>query len=234
MWSISNVKEQAKRVLNGTYWSAFLVCLLVAIVNGNYSNTFRYTYEHKDYYLTNSNYIKIAVGLLVIMVIRILIGYILDVGSRRYLLDLCKGHNNIGTIGYGFCKSRYTNIVKTMLYKNILLFLWSLLLIIPGIIMSYAYRFVPYLLADNPNMKPSRALELSMDMTDGHKWNLFVFDLTFLGWYILGSIAFGIGIFFVFPYQETALTEVYNQLKLTAITDKLTCYKELSEPEEVV
>jgi uncharacterized membrane protein len=78
-------------------------------------------------------------------------------------------------LGYGFHNGYYFNIVKTMLWKSALNFLWFLLLIIPGIVKSYAYRMVPYILSDNPNIEYSRAIELSVKMTDDEKLNMRVF-----------------------------------------------------------
>ena len=71
----------------------------------------------------------------------------------------------------------------------------------PGIIKSYAYRMVPYILADNPKMDAMEAIALSRKMMDGQKWNTFVLDLSFLGWYLLGILALGIGTLFVHPYK---------------------------------
>ena len=235
MWSISAVKERAKTVLYGNYWSVFLVCLLVSITGGGSSgNNSRYTFRDGEFSLYNPVTRRVIFIVIGMMVLRLIIGYIIEAGSRRYLLNLCKGQNDIGLIGFGFSEGRYGNIFKTMFFKGVLVFLWSLLLIIPGIVMGYAYRFVPYLLAENPRMKWSRALELSKNMTEGHKWQMFVFDLSFIGWYLLGALAFGLGVLFVHPYHETALTEIYNELKLTAVTDGLTSYDELTENREFI
>ncbi len=110
-------------------------------------------------------------------------------------------------------KNGYFNIVKGMLLKNILVFLWSLLLVVPGIIKSYSYMMVPYILAENPNMKPREAIKLSRDMMKGFKWQTFVLQLSFFGWYILGALLCGVGILFVNPYYHAAETLLYSELK---------------------
>lgn len=91
--------------------------------------------------------------------------------------------------------------------------LWLLLLIVPGFVKAYEYSMIPYLLAENPNLSASQAFSLSKQMTIGQKMDLFVLDLSFLGWIILGLICCGIGILFVLPYPEATRAEVYLNLK---------------------
>jgi uncharacterized membrane protein len=103
--------------------------------------------------------------------------------------------------------------MKTMFIKNLLVFLWTLLFIVPGIIKSYAYRMVPYLLAENPDLDYLEAIRLSEKMTLGHKFDIFILDLSFIGWYLLGLLACGVGIIFVRPYQDATNAELYLVLK---------------------
>ena len=105
-----------------------------------------------------------------------------------------------------------------MLLKDVYIFLWTLLLIIPGIIKMYSYKFVPFILADNPKIGCARAIELSGNMTNGEKWNIFVLDLSFLGWYMLGMMACCIGVLFVKPYYYTTKTELYFELRYKSNT----------------
>ncbi len=72
---------------------------------------------------------------------------------------------------------------------------------------------VPYILADNPSIGAERAIQLSNRMTGGEKWDMFVLDLSFLGWYILGMLALGIGVIFVNPYVDSTKAELYLILR---------------------
>lgn len=72
---------------------------------------------------------------------------------------------------------------------------------------------VPYILSEEPDLEADDAIRRSMDMTRGHKWNMFVLDLSFIGWYILGALMLGIGIFFVHPYYEATYTQLYDTLR---------------------
>lgn len=97
-------------------------------------------------------------------------------------------------------------------------FLWTLLLVIPGIVKAVAYSMTPYILAECPNVEPKDALRLSERITDGYKMDIFVAALSFLGWEILAWFTFGIlEIVFVGPYQSTTFGGIYRELKRNAI-----------------
>ena len=91
--------------------------------------------------------------------------------------------------------------------------LWLFLFIVPGLIKAYEYSMIPYLLAENPNITTDEAFSLSKQMTTGQKMDLFVLDLSFLGWIILGLICCGIGILFVLPCPQATKAEVYLTLR---------------------
>lgn len=98
-----------------------------------------------------------------------------------------------------------------------LLTLASILLSIPYIIKTYSYRMTPWILADNPAIGYRRALQLSMTMTRGHKWNIFVLDLSFIGWYLLGFLACCIGTIFVIPYVYAVQAELFAVLRSESV-----------------
>ncbi|MEX1377964.1 MAG: DUF975 family protein [Eubacteriales bacterium] len=139
-------------------------------------------------------------------------------------------HNNMSPVGYGFKQGNYLKIVGGMLIKNLYLFFWFLLFIIPGIIKSYSYRMVPYILAANPNMGANEAITMSRKMMDGEKWNTFVLDLSFLGWFILGALLFGIGTLFVLPYYYSTDAQLYLAIKEKAIEKNITTPELLNIP----
>ena len=84
---------------------------------------------------------------------------------------------------------------------------------IGAIILSYAYSMVPYLLHDYPELTPREAMKISREMMRGQKWNLFVLDLTFIGWILLALCTVGVGMLFVQPYMLTARAAFYEDLK---------------------
>ncbi len=92
-------------------------------------------------------------------------------------------------------------------------FLWTMLLIIPGIIKSFAYSMSWYILAENPDMKAKEAIEESKIITNGHKMDLFVLGLSFIPWILLCYVTLGIATFWVGPYMQLTYTNFYHNIK---------------------
>lgn len=107
----------------------------------------------------------------------------------------------------------YGRIFQTLLLVCIYTFLWTLLLIIPGIIKSYSYALVPYILKDEPELSNNAAIERSMAMMQGHKMDLFYLHLTFIGWALLSLLTFGLGFLWLSPYVNTAQSCFYEDIK---------------------
>ena len=107
--------------------------------------------------------------------------------------------------------------ISTGVLISVFTYLWMLLFIIPGIIKSLSYSQALYIKGENPNIPASRAIELSKIMMDGHKWDIFYLNLSFIGWNILSSFTFGIlGIVYVFPYYYAARAFAYEEIKADA------------------
>lgn len=106
----------------------------------------------------------------------------------------------------------FTHRVLAMLLKDVYIFLWSLLLIIPGIIKSYSYALVPYLIEDEPELDADSCIHRSRELMRGHKWDLFCLDLSFIGWFFLCLLTAGIGFLWLAPYVKTAHASFYEDL----------------------
>lgn len=236
MWSREELKTRAKEVLKVSYWKAFGVSLVLAIISGNGGGG--NGRSGRDFGTQDLQHFGdslgagmdgATIGFAILMVIlgvafmlfflslRIFLGFPLEVGGRKYFIRSTNLEFKMGYLGHIFKKEYYWNVIKTMFMRGLYLILWTLLLIIPGIVKGYAYRFVPYILADNPNMKWDDAIALSNNMTDGEKWDMFVLDLSFIGWYLLGLIALVIGILFVHPYYNATYAELYMKLRDDAL-----------------
>ncbi len=107
----------------------------------------------------------------------------------------------------------FSRIFTTILLMQVYTFLWTLLLIVPGIIKALSYSMTSFVLYDNPEMKNNEAIELSMKMMDGHKMDLLWLYLTFIGWGILCIFTLGIGYFWLAPYVQTSLARFYEEVK---------------------
>ena len=104
-------------------------------------------------------------------------------------------------------------IILTLLIQ-VFVMLWSLLLVIPGIIKSLSYSMAFYILADNPEMSAMEALNESKEIMKGHKWEYFVLNLSFILWILLGVITLGLGFIYVMPYMRTTTANFYNSIKV--------------------
>lgn len=119
-----------------------------------------------------------------------------------------------GLVGKMFdCFNCYGRALGTKLLTTIFIFLWSLLLFIPGIIKSYSYAMTYYIALDNPELGANECIERSMKMMKGHKGRLFLLDLSFIGWILLALLTLGIGLLWVNPYMKTARSHFYEELK---------------------
>lgn len=110
-------------------------------------------------------------------------------------------------------QKRYFRIIGAGVSSCVIIFLGSLLLIIPGIMLSLAYALVPFIVVDNPELPIDDVLTRSRKMMNGYKWKLFVLYLTFIGWIILSILTLGIGFIFLSPYMSVALAEFYAIVK---------------------
>ncbi len=106
----------------------------------------------------------------------------------------------------------YASSLALYLLIAIFTFLWTLLLIIPGIIKMYSYSMSWYILADNPDMPVNQARKKSMELMKGNKWRLFCLHFSFIGWYLLGILTLGILFIWIIPYINTAEAEFYCNL----------------------
>lgn len=136
----------------------------------------------------------------------------LSFGMARYFLNLGrnKEHNFINLFD-GFSND-FAQTFLLGLLQSLFIFLWSLLLIVPGIIKSYSYSMAFYIQNDDENKDWKYCLDKSREMMDGHKMDLFILDLSFIGWYILGFICLFFGVLWVIPYHTAARANFYRDL----------------------
>lgn len=221
MWTNSELKQRAKSVLNNFgYWIPFLATILAGLLSTNASSITSVITDNPEYesVLQNEEYAPVLISaVLLIMAFSFIwntfIGYPVMVGMNRFFMENRLSGSKIDRLFYVFKSGNYLNVVKTMFLLNLKVFLWSLLLLIPGIIKSYEYYMVPYILAENPGISSKRAFEISKEMTNGEKFDIFWLGLSFFGWILLGTLACGIGVLFVEPYIQTTFAELYQVMR---------------------
>ena len=144
----------------------------------------------------------------------------LNISIARMYLESKSYKVKFGRLKYAFNKEYYLNIVKSVIVLDVYKFLWSLTLI-GGIVKSYSYRMVNFIIAENPKIKPLNALTLSRKMMNHYKMNAFLIDLSFLGWNILRISTIGVAGILVDPYYNFTYVEFYYLLRKDYIEDGL-------------
>lgn len=154
-------------------------------------------------------------GILIVLVIwalvTLVIGGAVTLGYAQFNLNLVDGKDpqfgdlffHIRRLWEGFCMQ---------FFQGMLVLLWSLLFLIPGIIASYRYAMTPYILAERDDLSVMEAISLSKKMMKGNKWELFFLDLTFIGWAILCIVTLGIASLWVDPYIEASRAAFYREI----------------------
>ena len=148
------------------------------------------------------------------LVMNVFILPVLTIGSNRFYMEsrFLGRSAGVGRLFWGF-SHHYLNLVLTMFLTELFIMLGTLCCVFPGIYLGYCYRMVPYILSENPEMKPLDAMRLSKQMMDGHKLDTWILELSFIGWILLGMLACCVGLFFVEPYYQATYAELYAVLR---------------------
>lgn len=222
------LKAKGKAAFQRNYWPSVIAALLITVCVGAASAfEFKTTYHYElgtEISTTQLTILGIpvleniligaALGSVIVLVISIFLSSVIEVGGCSFFGKNVFENADFKEMIFGFDKRWYTNIVLVQFIRKLKVFLWSLLLIIPGIVKAYEYYMIPYILADNPTMDQNEAFALSKKMMDGHKMDVFIFELSFFGWNLLSVFTFGIlNIFYVSPYILASTAEIYHELK---------------------
>ena len=221
MWNRAELKMRGNMAFKKNYVSAVVVALLMGIfgtVSGESSA--RRVSENSDIYSGNLFNVGMITGLLagiatvvilIVLVAKVFVGNLLKMGGYRFFILNQTAQPGIGTLLDGFRSGHYVNIVLTMFLRDLFTTLWSLLLVVPGIVKHYEYLMVPYIIAENPEIDYKEAFQISKQMMDGEKMEAFIMDLSFLGWYLLSAVTCGLlAIFYVNPYVQASFAEMYT------------------------
>lgn len=230
MWNRAELKMRGNMAFKKNYVSAVVVALLMGIfgtVSGESSA--RRVSENSDIYSGNLFNVGMITGLLagiatvvilIVLVAKVFVGNLLKMGGYRFFILNQTAQPGSGTLLDGFRSGHYVNIVLTMFLRDLFTALWSLLLVVPGIVKHYEYLMVPYIIAENPAMDYKEAFQISKQMMDGEKMEAFIMDLSFLGWYLLSAVTCGLlAIFYVNPYVQASFAEMYTFNKQKAYQD---------------
>lgn len=216
------LKKAALEKLKGKWLQAVLICFIAwlltnAFTSGNmWGQTVHYTRLNGEFVRVNNDVSPFrTVGGIINFILAGAISY----GVAGFFLKLVRNENPmIENLFNGF--NYFINTFLVNLVVTIFTFLWMLLLIVPGIIAIFRYSMVYFIMNDNPGIGVMEAIDLSKDMMKGHKGRLFMLWLSFIGWFILGLIPFGIGLLWVVPYYNSAKANFYEDLKANYVNSQ--------------
>ena len=189
----AEIKQKSKADIAGKIGILFVIELIIAAISG------------------------VAGGLLSMipgggLVATIIITPAFTLSSARVFLMVVRG--DTPEVSHAFCGfDDFFAAFKVTFLVGLFTFLWSLLFIIPGIVKSYAYSMAIYILADNKGKSARECIAESQEMTKGHKAELFVLHLSFIGWIFLSILTLGIALIWVVPYMNAAYANAYETLK---------------------
>lgn len=190
----AELKSMAKEQIRGNIGILFVVTLLIGLISGIAS--------------TVLGMIPVVGSLLAIVIVT----PAFSLSIYRVYLALAKGVKPQAKDAFsGF--DDFWSAFKVTFLVGLYTFLWSLLFVIPGIVKGISYSMAMYVLAENKGMSATECINASKEMTNGHKMDLFVLSLSFIGWMILGSITLGIAYIWITPYMQATFTNAYNSLK---------------------
>lgn len=133
-------------------------------------------------------------------------------GYTMFVLSIFRRREtSVAEVFYGF--EKFGKALGLYLVMSVFIFLWTLLLIIPGIIASFRYALAFYVLADNPEMGIMEAINESKRLMRGNKWKLFCLQISFIGWALLGLLTLGIGYLWLTPYMEVSIAAFYEMTR---------------------
>lgn len=222
----SDYRAAARNALTGKWPIAVLVGLVAALLGGLQSKiTFQFQGDSQEQLFSTlyrftprlSAILLGAIGVIGVLafvyaVVALVLGSVVQLGYARFNLNLVDGRpaqlSDLFT-----CFSQMGSAIVLRLLTGLFVTLWSLLLVIPGIIAAYRYSAAPYIMAEDPGCGAMEALNRSKALMNGHKMNLFLLDLSFIGWHLLSILTLGLGNLLLTPYTSAARAAFFRSLR---------------------
>lgn len=198
-------KNEALKALSGS-WPHSLVATIIYLAILSFLAMPSYMIS---FGITFPSYISEGSGIIFILIV-----YPMALGfTNSFRLLYETGDNRLTRNAFSLGFDNWIHNVLGMLLTSVFIVLWSLLFLIPGIIKCFSYAMTPYILVEHPEMSVNKAIDESIYLMDGHKFDYFYLALSFIGWIILSIMSFGIGFFWLIPYMQTTMAAFYADLK---------------------
>lgn len=236
IFDTTEFKLEGKIAFKRNYWNCVIVSFIISFISGILSFKVDPSKQSGSEEMNPDAMMAYAIAFLIMMIISEVIATFvtnpLTVGRAGFFKKNLDDKQPVEPLFDAFTKGHYVNIIINMFITDIIVMLFYLLLIVPGIIKSFEYALVPYILSDNPEMSGEEARKLSSQAMDGNKMNLFLFKLSFIGWVLLTIVTFGLaGIFYVNPYMMSAEAAACRRLLSIYEQDDPSAYISYDYPE---
>lgn len=206
------IKEAAKEKIKGNKWNIIWPALIISVVAGLLERlvggTPTFTTDVNGYTVMEPMPAKVMVA---IYIIGLIVG-IVTACYKKYILNFVRNGKFDTNDIINCVKEKWVDLLVASILVYVIVFLCTLLFVVPGIIMGFAYAMVTYIIIDS-DTKGSDSLKKSREMMKGYKWNYFVFYLSFLGWILLTPFTLGILLIWLYPYMTVADAIYYDELK---------------------
>lgn len=211
-----NIRARARENLRGN-WGVSVATAFVASIFGalliNSGNVLEVTQTFSDAFSPRlaAFFALITAATTTVSIVKLVLGGVVQLGYVKFLLSQHDGGEfAVKDLFSQF--DRFTVGFLQLFLRSLFIVLWSLLLVIPGIIKSYSYAMTPFIVADHPELTAKQAIRRSMELMQGHKGELFMLGLTFIGWELLNVLTLGIGSFWLNPYKNAAYAAFYREI----------------------
>ena len=206
------IKEAAKEKIKGNKWNIIWPALIISVVAGLLERlvggTPTFTTDANGYMVMEPMSAKVMVA---IYIIGLIVGIVTSC-YKKYILNFVRNGKFDTNDIINCVKEKWVDLLVASILVYVIVFLCTLLFVVPGIIMGFAYAMVTYIIIDS-DTKGSDSLKKSREMMKGYKWNYFVFYLSFLGWILLTPFTLGILLVWLYPYMTVADAIYYDELK---------------------
>ncbi len=212
----SELKENAKKSLKGKYGDIIVMFIIVALISalagalGAGLDNLLNLSKHEIVDLGFTTFTYTTTGLFTSLFALIVTG-ILGFGIIEYFLNISR-NKEVNWKDIFNRKDMFVFYLILSLLVGLFTFLWSLLFIIPGIIAALSYSLVYYIKLDNPELEYMDTIKKSKELMNGHKWDFFLLQLSFIGWVLLVPFTLGILAFWLVPYMTVTECNFYNKL----------------------
>lgn len=214
----SDIRAQARQNLHGNWGRSIAAALLAGLLGGSVaaaSYNFNLNIDADALQAMPESFFSVFTAILslagILGLVQFIIGGTVQLGYTVFLMK--QYHHQETRVGDLFSQFfRFGQGFAQKFLCQLYTFLWMLLFIIPGIIKGYSYAMTPFILADHPELTAREAITRSRELMDGHKFELFVLELSFIGWELLSALTLGIGLLWLLPYMSAARAAFYRQI----------------------